>query len=74
MTGDIYQVEMTTDFKPYRLAVKFVKGHATSIKPLIQGLSFIKKRPGGVLHFALGTFKSRPMISKIIAEAMGAND
>lgn len=53
MTGDIYQVEMTPDFKPYRLDVRFLKCHETPIKPLIPSLSFIKNKTkwGAVFRF-----------------------
>ena len=46
-SGEIYQVEMTPEFKPYRVDVKFLKCHDTPIKPLIERLSFIKPRHTG---------------------------
>src|SRR4051794_15549488 len=35
-TGEIYQVEMTPDFKPYRVNVQFLECREAPIKPLIE--------------------------------------
>lgn len=74
MTGDIYQVEMTPDFKPYRLDVRFMRCHATPIKPLIQRLSFIKNKTKWGAVFRFGHLKIPMEDFKIISEAMGARE
>jgi predicted RNA-binding protein len=74
MTGHIYQVEMTPDFKPYRLDVEYVKCRATPIKALIHGLSFIKNKTKWGAPFRFGHLKIPAEDFKIIAEAMGANE
>ena len=74
MNGDIYQVEMTPDFKPYRLDVKFMKCDETPIKPLIPSLSFIKNKTKWGATFRFGHLKIPAQDFKIIADAMGAKD
>ena len=69
MTGNIYQVEMTPDFKPYRLDVEFMNCHTTPIKPLIHYLSFSKNTA-----FRFGHLKIPAEDFKIIAEAMGSKE
>lgn len=73
-TGDVYQVEMTPDFKPYRLDVRFVSCHEKPIKPFIQNLSFIKNKTKWGAAFRFGHLKIPAQDFKIIAEAMGAED
>jgi predicted RNA-binding protein len=72
MTGEIYQVEMTPDFKPYRMDVHFLKCHESPIKPLIHRLSFIKNKTSWGASFRFGCLKIPVEDFKIIAEAMGA--
>src|ERR1700730_10664879 len=49
----VYQVEMSPDFKPYRVDVKFMKCEEAPIKPLLEKLSFIKGKThwGAALRF-----------------------
>ena len=42
VTGDVYQVEVTPDFRPHRVDVQFVPSKEAQIQPLIGHLSFIK--------------------------------
>jgi hypothetical protein len=72
ISGDIYQVEMTPDFKPYRVDVKFHKCQETPIRPLIDKLSFInnKKHWGAVFRF--GQVKIPEKDFKLIAMAMNS--
>jgi hypothetical protein len=72
VTGDVYQVEVTPDFRPYRLHVQFVPSTQAQIKPVIPHLSFVKSKAnwGAALRFGLlevprGDFT-------LIAERMGA--
>lgn len=74
MAGDIYQVEMKPDFKPYRLDVGFMKCHETPIKPLIDSLSFIKNKIRWSAAFRFGHIKIPEQDFKIIADAMDAKD
>ena len=52
---DIYQVEESTTFKPFRSHVTYLKAHDVPIAPLIPELSFIKNKQswGYVLRFGL---------------------
>ena len=74
MTGDIYRVEMTPDFKPYRLDVEFMRCHETPIKSLIPRLSFIKNKTKWGAAFRFGHLKIPAGDFKIIAEAMGVKE
>lgn len=40
-SGEVYQVEMTPDFRPFRLDIDFFKAKDISILPLIDELEFI---------------------------------
>jgi len=40
----VYQVDLSTDFRPWRIDVDFLKCHETPIKPLIEKLEFIKNK------------------------------
>jgi hypothetical protein len=52
-SGNVYQVEMSPDFKPYRVDVEFARCDEASIKPLIERLSFIRSKThwGGAFRF-----------------------
>jgi len=52
-SGEIYQVTVNADFKPYRVEVKFHKCCEAPIRPLINQLSFIKNKThwGAVFRF-----------------------
>src|SRR6478735_5565139 len=41
-SGEVYQVEMSPEFKPYRVDVEFSSSEEAPIKPLIEQLSFIR--------------------------------
>jgi hypothetical protein len=74
MTGEIYQVEMTPDFKPYRVDVHFMKCHDSPIKPLVPRLSFIRDKTRWGAAFRFGYLEIPVEDFKIIAEAMGAEE
>lgn len=74
LTGEIYQVEMTPDFKPYRVDVHFMKCHDSPIEPLIPGLSFIRDKTRWGAAFRFGYLEIPFEDFKIIAEAMGAQE
>jgi predicted RNA-binding protein len=70
-TGKVYQVEITDDFKPYRVDVGFLKAREAPIKPLINGLSFIKSKTHWGAAFRFGQIKIPAKDFKLIAKAMG---
>ena len=70
-TGKVYQVEMTEDFRPYRIDVRFLKAKEAPIKPLIDALSFIKSKTHWGAAFRFGQIKIPAEDFKLIAKAMG---
>ncbi|MDB5946470.1 MAG: hypothetical protein JWQ33_1496 [Ramlibacter sp.] len=70
-TGEVYQVEMSGDFKPYRVDVGFLKAEEAPIKPLIEHLSFIKSKTHWGAAFRFGYVKVPPEDFALIAAAMG---
>ena len=70
-TGEVYQVQMKKDFKPFRVDVKFIKAKEAPIKPLIDALSFIKSKTHWGATFRFGHLKIPAEDFKLIAEAMG---
>jgi len=59
-SGEIYQVEMSSDFKPFRVDVRFSTCHEAPIKPMIDKLSFITNKTHWGAAFALVTSRFRP--------------
>ena len=70
-SGEIYQVEMTPDFKPYRLDVTFLESREAPIKPLVDGLSFIRNKTHWGAAFRFGQLKIPAEDFDLIAQAMG---
>ena len=70
-TGEAHQVEMSEDFKPYRVDVKFFESTEVAIKPLVERLSFIKSKTrwGGAFRF--GYIKVPAADFALIAKEMG---
>ncbi len=71
-TGEIYQVEMAPDFKPYRADIQFKKCVEAPITPLIERLSFIKSKTHWGAAFRFGQLKVPRADFLLIARAMGA--
>ena len=69
-TGTVYQVEMSSDFKPYRVDVSFVRATEAPIKPLIERLSFIKSKTHWGASFRFGYIKVPAEDFALIADAM----
>ena len=69
-SGKIYQVEMSPEFKPYRVDVEFAGCRDAAIKPLIERLSFIRSKThwGGAFRF--GYIKVPEADFALIADAM----
>ena len=70
-SGEIYQVEMAPDFKPYRVDVQFFKAREAPIQPLIEQLSFIKSKTHWGAAFRFGHLKIPQPDFSLIAKAMG---
>ena len=70
-SGEIYQVEMAPDFKPYRVDVKFAACEDAPIKPLLDQLSFIKSKTRWGAAFRFGQLKIPGDDFAVIAAAMG---
>jgi hypothetical protein len=73
-TGDIYQVEMNPEFKPFRVDVQFMKCQETPIKPLIEILSFIKNKTHWGAAFRFGQVKIPQTDFLQIAKTMGCEE
>ena len=69
-SGNVYQVEMSPEFKPYRVDVEFSACREAPIKPLIERLSFIRSKThwGGAFRF--GYVKVPEADFALIADAM----
>ena len=72
-SGEIYQVEISPDFRPYRVDVQFLKCHEVPIKSLIDRLSFIKSKTHWGAAFRFGQLKIPASDFTIIAKAMGCD-
>jgi hypothetical protein len=70
-SGEVYQVEMTPVFKPYRVDVEFLECREAPIRPLVDKLSFIKSKTHWGAAFRFGQVKIPAADFDLIAEAMG---
>jgi hypothetical protein len=68
---EIYQIEESADFKPFRRRVRYVETHDVKTEPLIKDLRFIrnKKAWGYVMRF--GLIEIPEVDFRFIAEKMG---
>ncbi|MEO7725955.1 MAG: EVE domain-containing protein [Burkholderiales bacterium] len=73
-SGELYQVEMTPDFKPYRVDVRFLACREAPIKPLIDQLSFIKSKTNWGGAFRFGQLKVPDADFRRIAQAMDCEE
>jgi hypothetical protein len=72
VTGEVYQVEMTPSFKPYRVDVRFLRCREAPIRPLLEQLSFIKNKTSWGAAFRHGHVRIPASDFRLIARAMGA--
>ena len=72
VTGDVYQVDVTPGFTPYRVDVRFVASNEAQIKPLIERLSFIKRKTLWGAAFRFGHVEIPGSDFALIAERMRA--
>jgi hypothetical protein len=70
-SGQIYQVEMSPDFKPYRADVSYLDCREAPIKPLVERLSFIRSKTNWGAAFRFGQLKIPADDFALIAQAMG---
>lgn len=70
-TGEIYQVEMSPDFVPYRVDVAFEPCSEAPIRPLIDQLSFIRDKTHWGAAFRFGQLRIPAADFATIAQAMG---
>ncbi|MBO9647748.1 MAG: EVE domain-containing protein [Variovorax sp.] len=70
-SGEVYQVEMSPDFKPFRVDVKFHECQDAPIKPLIDRLSFIRDKTHWGAAFRFGYLRVPEADFRLIAQAMG---
>lgn len=71
--GKVYQVEMSKNFKPFRIDIDYLpknKAQHTEIKPLINRLSFITNKSKWGAKFRFGFLEIPVSDFKIIYEAM----
>jgi hypothetical protein len=74
VSGDVYQVEMTSSFRPYRVNVQFVPCDETPIKPLLKDLSFVKSQTHWGAAFRFGFLRVQTSDFARIAKRMGARE
>jgi hypothetical protein len=72
-SAEIYQVEITPDFTPYRVDVEFYACDEAPIRPLIDGLSFIRSKTHWGAAFRFGQVKIPAEDFLRIATAMGCD-
>ena len=65
-----YQVEMTTDFHPWRRKLDFKQGDEAPVRPVISDLSFISDKEKWGFPFRRGLFKVSQADFEVIAKAM----
>ena len=70
-TGEVYQVTLSDDFKPFRMDVEFLTSQEAPIRPLIPALSFIKNKQSWGAAFKFGYVKVRDADFALISAAMG---
>ena len=70
-SGEVYQMEMSPDFKPFRVDVQFHDCQDAPIKPLIDRLSFIRDKTHWGAAFRFGYLRVPEADFQRIAQAMG---
>ncbi len=67
---EIYQVEMSETFKPFRRNVLFLNCKETPIKPLIENLQFIENKKSWGFKFRFGLFEINKHDFQLISRKM----
>jgi hypothetical protein len=73
MDDEPFQVEMRPGFKPFRRQVAFYDCEEVSIRPLIEGLGFIKDKQKWGFPFRRGLFMIEKEDFLLIVDAMHVN-
>ena len=66
----VYQVEMSPDFCPFRLEIEFFEANDISILPLIDDLEFIQNKQKWGYPFRWGTLQIQEQDFKLISNLM----
>ena len=69
-SGEVYQVEMSPGFKPFRVDVQFHDCQDAPIKPLIDRLSFVRDKKHWGAPFRFGYLRVSETDFQLIAQAM----
>jgi hypothetical protein len=69
-TGEVYQVAMSDDFRPWRIDVTFAASREVPIRPLVDRLSFIRSKTHWGAAFRFGYVKVPIADFALIADAM----
>jgi EVE domain len=70
VSGEVYQVELSPDFEPYRIDVRYETCRETPIAPLIAGLGFITSKTHWGAAFRFGQLRIPAADFATIARAM----
>jgi EVE domain len=68
---EVYQVQMTPDFHPWRRHVSFLECHETPIEPLIPSLGFLPDNKRWGFPLRRGLLEISRDDARVIAHAMG---
>jgi len=68
--NDVYQLQMTDTFKPFRRNIRFLKSKETPITPLINELSFIPNKKSWGYPFRFGFFEIKEHDFSLITSQM----
>ncbi|SFL86865.1 EVE domain-containing protein [Variovorax sp. OV329] len=72
VSGEVYQVQMTPDFHPFRVDVEFHTCSEAPIRPLIEDLSFIRDKTHWGAAFRFGYLRVPEADFLRVAQAMGS--
>jgi hypothetical protein len=70
---DVYQVEMSPDFQPWRRNVTWIPVEPTPIRSMLEALSFTRGRPNWGYMFRRGHFEITGADFAAIAESLGVD-
>jgi len=68
---ELYQVQLSPEFQPFRRNIEFIESTEASIKPMLEELSFIQDLKHWGLPFRRGLFEIPEQDFQLIAGAMG---
>ncbi len=71
---EVYQFEMTENFKPFRRSIEFLESEEVSILPLISDLEFILNKKSWGYPFRFGFFEINENDFNLIASKMKLMD